>query len=507
MEKLTLFRGWRFMAKSFIHYHNIKGLLYASVYTPKKVNGKKDNQEQYLGRVIDKEKGIYQSKNRGIFGYSLEKGYFEIHIPSKISKEEKLILNFGDAYVLYQILQRHGYWELFRSILPGWEDTLCTMLFYKLLRGGASCYAYDFWEGSYIRMICPKARVESQRVSEFYRRLGDERKQRQFFVQYLAKISDGQKNHGIIVDSSGMPNNIDFPLTAVNNHNGVISEETRLILAIDRITSLPLLYRYNAGNIVDVTTLKSTILELKSYGVNVDFSILDAGYYSEPNIKALYENSIRFVTRLKLNLKLYKSLVEENVDGLETSCNAVFYRDRLLYIKRVEIELYDDKYKANAYIAIDHQRRSDELYKYMKEAIGDKGLSREEIDLKAKSKGMFILISSESVEISDILPLYYTRQAIEQVFDIYKNNADLLPLRIHGEDIFRGYMMLSFLSTICYMLVNQLLDGIKFCADGAFRTLCNLKCKVFDDFILIKEPTKKQNDITAHLNIELPLKM
>ena len=55
------------------------------------------------------------------------------------------------------------------------------------------------------------------------------------------------------------------------------------------------------------------------------------------------------------------------------------------------------------------------------------------------------------------------------------------------------------------LLVNQLLDGLKFCAEGAFRTLHNLKCKVFDDNILVKESTKKQNEIVDHLGIEFPL--
>jgi len=458
-----------------------------------------------LCKFKNKEKGIFQNKKLGVFEYSIENGFSNMSNLSKPLKQEKLILDFGDAYVLYQLLQKHGYWELFRSILPGLEDTLCTMIFYKIFCGGASCYAKDFWEGSYIRMICPKAKVESQRVSEFYKRLGSESIQRKFFSQYLTKVSDGQKNHGILVDSTGMPNDIDFPLTAINNHNGVISNETRLILAIDRITYLPLLFRYNAGNIVDVTTLKATILELESYGVNVDFSIVDAGYYCEKNVEELYADNIRFITRLKPNLVLYKDLVKNNIDGLESRCNAVFYRDRLLYIKRVPMDLFG--YKAYAYIAIDHQRRNDEVYAYMKKIIDNKDLTDDEIDLKAKSKGVFILISSESVENSEILPLYYTRQAIEQVFDLYKNNAELLPLRTHGEDTFRGHLMLSFLATISYMLVNKLLDGTKFCADGAFRTLRNLKCKVFDDSILIKEATKKHNQISSHLKIELPLKL
>jgi transposase len=143
----------------------------------------------------------------------------------------------------------------------------------------------------------------------------------------------------------------------------------------------------------------------------------------------------------------------------------------------------------------------------MKHATEEKKLTFDEIDKRAKSKGVFIILSSDMVENSEILPLYYTRQTIEQVFDLYKNNADLLPLRTHGEETFRGHLMLSFISTIAYLLVNKLLDGSKFCADGAFRVLHNLKCKVFDDCILVKEATKKDNDIASHLNIELPLRV
>ena len=493
------------MAKSFIHYQEIKGILYASVYTPRKVNGKKDNQPQYLGRVVNKEQGIYRNKERGVFKYSLTDGFLPVAPEDQPAKKEKLILDFGDAYVLYQVLKEHGYWELFRSVLPGQEDTLCAMLFYRILRGGASCYACDWWAGSYLRVLCPNAKVESQRVSEFYAALGDERVQRQFFQQYLTKVCAGKKNHGILIDSTGMPNDIHFPLTAINNHNGVVSNETRLILAVDRLTQLPLLYRYNAGNIVDVSTLKSTIMELSAYGVGVDFSILDAGYYSEKNIRALYSQGIRFVTRLGPNRKLYKELLAAHAQSLESRSNVVFYRDRLLYIKCVPVNLCG--HDAYAYVAMDHQRRSQELYSFMKGAFEDKHMTHEEIDLKASHKGVFVLLSSENMHVSEILPLYYTRQVIEQVFDLYKNNADLLPLRTHGENTFRGHLMLSFISTVAYMLFNRLLDGSRYCADGAFRALHTQKCKVFDNSVLVTEASKKINEIAKHLGIEIPLKI
>ena len=495
------------MAKSFVHYHKIKGALYATVCTPTRINGKKDNQPLYLGRVIDKEQGVYRSRERGLFKYSLTGGFSAIAPVCLCQNEENLILDFGDAYVLYIVLKEHGYWDLFRGVLPDWEDTLCTMLFYRILRGGASRYASDWWVGSYLSQICPNAKVESQRVSEFFVALGKEHVQRGFFQKYLAKISEGQKNHGILIDSTGMRNDSRSPLTAINNHNGVISNETRLILVVDRITGLPLLYRYNAGNIVDVSTLKATILELATYGVSVDFSILDAGYYSEKNIKALYAERIRFITRLSPNLKLYKELVKNYADTLESHDNVVFYRERLLYILRVPTQLCG--HDAYAYVAIDHQRRADEMYTFMRRTTEkkEKSLPADKLEYLLKRKGVFIIISSECVEISEILPLYYTRQAIEQVFDLYKNNADLLPLRTHSEDTLRGHLMLSFLSTVAYMLINNLLDGTKFCGDDAFRALHNLKCKVFDNQILVKEPNKKINDIAKHLKIEIPLKL
>jgi transposase len=178
-------------------------------------------------------------------------------------------------------------------------------------------------------------------------------------------------------------------------------------------------------------------------------------------------------------------------------------RDRLLSIKRVEIDLFG--HTGYAYVAMDHARREDEIRKYMKSALDSKELTLEEMNSAMKSKGLFVLISSEMIETKDVMPLYYTRQAIEQVFDTSKNNADLLPLRVHSEETFRGHLMISFIAAVAFLSINQLLKDTEFNAEAAFLILKNQKCKVFDDRILIKEPNKKMNSIFKKLNINPPL--
>ena len=493
------------MGKKFIHTIRQKGTEYAYVYTPCRVKGKKDNKPEYLGRVIDKGKGIYQNGKRGRFKYDLEGGYSEIQ--ETAAREEKLILNFGDAYSLNEALKKERIYGIICEIMPERIDTMMSILGFKLLGRASNRYAEEWWEGSYMRIIYPEAKMQSQRLSEFYSELGDESVHREFFSKYLRLFGN---KAGVLIDSTGMPNDINFPLTAVNTHNGVTSNESRLLYVVDRKSRMPLFFRYNAGNIVDVATLRSTIAELEAFGVDVEYAIVDAGYYSENNVRSLYgdddgKKPIPFLTRLGSNLKLYKNLAAEHADDLSRAEYMLMQRDRLISVKRVEVDLFG--HIGYAYVALDYARRGDEIYKYAKSALSDNDISRDDMDAAMRTKGLFILISSEEIDTTEVMPLYYTRQTIEQVFDVSKNYTDLLPFRVHNESTFRGHLMLSFISTIVFLYFNQLLKDTPFNADGAFLLLSNQKCKVFDDCILPKEPSKKMNDIYKILKIIPPFRI
>ena len=488
------------MSKGFIRYEQKNGVEYASVYRAKRVGSKKTNDIEWLGRVINKEKGIYRSRERGTFAFTLDGGVVE----QQSTAVEKLILDFGDSYFLNEMLERNGIKALIKKMFGELSDTVMSLLLYRSLQQGANCYAHTWWEGSYARILYPSASLSSQRITETLKTIGDEKVQRAFFHEYLRYIAPLCGN-GILMDSTGLPNDICFPLTAINDHRGKISNEARLVLILDKDSGMPVYFRYVAGNIVDVSTLETTLREVQAYGVDVRCAIVDAGYYSERNIRALHESGISFVMRMVSNRKKYKDLVSEYAAEIEDAKYIVKYRDRFVYIKRVEIDLFG---KAGyAYIAEDMDRKHEEVKKYICGAIENSDVSPEEMNAEIQRKGLFILVTSEPIDTKDILPLYYTRQAIEQVFDIGKNNVDLLPLRVHGIESFRGHLLLSFLTSAAYVMVNKALKKANVCAVGAYRIMRNMKCKIFDSKIIVQEANKKMNDIAKQVNLSFPIEL
>jgi transposase len=122
-------------------------------------------------------------------------------------------------------------------------------------------------------------------------------------------------------------------------------------------------------------------------------------------------------------------------------------------------------------------------------------MSDRDVHKEMNAQGLFILISTRPVAKDKILPLYYTRQQIEQVFDICKNNTNLLPLRIQSEDTLRGHLLIAFAAAvICRKLQDDLRDT-EYTPENALLSLRNHKCKVYDNYILTMEVAKKANDI------------
>ena len=491
----------------YIVYDIKKGIQYAKLCISKR-DGKNILKEfRYLGRVLNKERGIYQSRERGVFTYDLATNSYGNppveFVPPERKRKEILILDFGDSFFLHHFTKAKGLSTAIDAIRYGNPDTFYAMIFYYIVCSLANCHALSWWEGNYVRILYPKANLTSQRISDFLARIGDESLQREFFQEYFKLLDNTDVNMDhVLIDSTGLPNSIHFPLTAINNHNGMISNEVRLIYVVHQKTGMPIYFRYCAGNIIDASTLIRCLEELEAQGVNVQFAILDAGYYTGSNIHELFEKKIAFITRLKQNLVIYKQIVENHLDTLEEKENLVEYNGRYIFLKCVPCEL--EGHQAYAYIGLDIERKFSESNKTFQRAILKK-MNTEQVYDTMQKQGIFILVASNQMKTTEVLPLYYTRQQIEQVFDIGKNYAGMLPVRVHCEDTFRGHLLLTFIATAIIKQIQTDLEKSSITPASVFLDLRNHKCKVYDDKIITHETFKKANDIYKKFKIECPV--
>ena len=349
--------------------------------------------------------------------------------------------------------------------------------------------AQEWYNGNYARICFPNLDLSSQRISEALCRIGDEALWRRFFIQYTQSV---YTNNGVIIDSTGLPNDIGISLTALGHHGGVIENEIRMIMVVDRSSGEPLYFRYVAGNIVDVTTLKTTMNELALLNINANYALLDAGYCSEGNIVALYKLQISFLMRVPAGRVIWKDAVNNALPTLESIENCVLYGERVLYIKRERITLYDE-YEGYIYVCLDVKKKAEDVTRIMTNAINNKE-ELEKTAEKLKTAGVFVLLSPEVVSSDELLNLYYLRQSAEQIFEISKSYADILPLRVHQESTLRGIFMINFLAVVIYKNLNNQLPN-RFPLSNALKFLRSQKCKVFDNQLgRVWKVIKMQND-------------
>ena len=444
------------------------------VWKVKDEKGKWRQHSEYLGVVTNLETKTFEKKSKLL---------------------ENMILDYGDSYLIGNIIEQLPIFDTLKTIFGNLFDTLMTLIFHRITGGLAMCYAEDWYNGNYVNRLFPNANVSSQNISKFLSYLGKESVQRDFFKSYIPLIYKGKSN--IVIDSTGLPNEINMPITDWGYHNGGIAFETRLILAIDRENELPLYFRYVAGNIGDVGTLLNTIKEMKNNGISTSSTLIDAGYYSESNLKMLFKEKISFLIRMPSSRILYKNIITENMD-IESSKYAIKYDKRVLFVKEIPVSLYDEK--AFAYLVLDSERRGREISKAIFQT-DEKEINVKEIDFS--DCGKMILLSSEKLNTNEVVPLYYTRQIAERMFCITKDDLNILPLRTHSEPNFKGFMLLIFISLIISCIVKSKL-GKEISIEQAVSVLRTLKCKVYVDSIVPSEVTKKQRLIFEKANVLVP---
>jgi transposase len=500
-----------------IHYYFKGNIEYANFEKDEAERIKsKDTKDDYLGRVVNKEEGLFFSNKRGYFHFSLEKGFTFRHDLVPDNRPESDRLRYGDIWVYQEILRTTGFGRVIEKILPDCNDSLNALIAFRLSDFGAAySYASDWYDESYAKVIFPKAAVSSASVSKFMEKLGDEHNYRQFTEYYLEFINKNRclsemKEYPILIDSTGLPNSSNIDMTATSNHSGEINNEIRLIYVVDSESGLPIFFKPIAGNITDNKTLKTTLRLLKANNINVKLSIMDAGYSNKKNLEFLNSLEIPFLTRLADNLKEVKQLTKENGhDLLFDLSKLVEQNNRMIYCKQVPVKIDDNEYWA--YICLDTEKFLNSFKSFYGSVnineiqnINNDDLNKLNEDYRHKFNGfgIFVLISNTNIPYKDVIAKYYTRQRIEQIFDVGKNYAGLLPVRSHYVETFRGHLMMTFIITVINLLINKSLKDVKLNPFSVFHSMRGLYINVFSDTCIIDEPRKHMSDVIDSLDLK-----
>lgn len=445
---------------------------------------------KYLGVAKEKD-GEYSKPNKNTDVAT------QLTVAKTTTSGSNAIVDFGDSYAINEISKTSGLSSIIADSF-GHLDSIMALICFQITEGSA-LYNCESWLGGNIASkLFIQAKINSQDASKLIQILGRQDLQVKFFKDYVAKFFPNKR--GVLIDSTALPSAINSSINAFGYSGGNIEQNISCLMLVDQKSKLPIYFRAIGGDIADISTVKSTVAEIRRLGLDADSVILDAGFCSKENLQFMCTEQLKFITRLPKSHKIFHELVKQ-AGHMEARKHAVTYGDRVVFIKSRKLEIYG--HEIYAHIILDPSKKSKDLNIILKNQLDDQ-LSKQaikELDEKMKSAGFFILLSFKDIEKNDILPSYYARQSIEQVFGFAKSNNNLLPLRVHSEQSIKGYLMLVFLALVVFINIRQ---KSKLPMDKTLLILRSLKAKIFDDEVIVQEANKKTKDIFKELGILVP---
>jgi transposase len=182
----------------------------------------------------------------------------------------------------------------------------------------------------------------------------------------------------------------------------------------------------------------------------------------------------------------------------------VKYGDRILFVKQKKVDLFGKE--GYAHIVLDPERKGRETKKLLIDAFEDKESEEERVEFELLKSGAMILVSSFEINKNEVVPLYYMRQTVEKLIGFAKDDLDLIPLRVHREETLRGYLLLIFITLIVFALMKKEI-GNDYTVEETLLTMRNLKCKVYNDELIVQELAKQQKEVIEKLGIIVPKKL
>jgi hypothetical protein len=198
-------------------------------------------------------------------------------------------------------------------------------------------------------------------------------------------------------------------------------------------------------------------------------------------------------------------MIKENLATIdEDGSNFVNFDDRYLFIVKKPIMVGSNKDNpAWMYLGYDRDHANEEQRSLHKKAK-KKHLSDADIVSALQREGLFGVISGQDYPIGEILPAYYQRQSIEQIFDFTKHYTKLLPLRVESEETLRGHLLLSYIAACSIKMIQLRLKADQMMMGSRLECMSMQHCNVYQSRIVIDPADAIQNESYEACGIACP---
>ncbi len=480
-----------------------------------------------LGKVVTLDetgkRGVFLSPTRGLVAYDSVSDVFE-----SIGKDDPRVKAldlfaepqihtiFGDVYLFLQVCEKSGLLKILRTAFPQdreYERVLSHLL-HSVLKDGSRVSCDDFISksfASYLFSSIPTGSLGSDTV--YFSMMGEDRSKVAFFKAFVSHMrkKDPLFGKGCYVDSTPLPNTIrDNPFNALCSH-GIhsTSTQTRLVLVLDEKTGFPVWFSIIPGNVLDLSTLRSTMEDVaESLDIRIDDFVLDAGYASKETIETFHcgneEGKTMTVRMPAKNGYPYKTLYHQAKKLMDNAKYEFIRQGHTYFGKRLETEVFG--FKMHAYVYVDRDNALEGCRNYrLKHEDEYQKLTDKEKNWYSVRFGFFILLSTEMKEPDEKLDDYFGRTRIETVFKTSKEYLNLLPLSKWSDLTVRGKILSDIISTIALLQLRKRLTGPGISTCKLIGKTQSLMCmKKRDRTVIVEVPNKQVKEFYKELKVKVP---
>ena len=456
-------------------------------------------------------------------------------------------LFYGATYLLDQIGLKLGIIADLKECFPGSYRQMLSIVYYLILEDNASMMRFEKWGETHRHPFGEN--IPSQRSSELFQSITDETRHHFFVLQGKRRLDKEYLAYDISTISSYSQCLKQVVYGKNKEHDKL--PQLNLALVFGQESNLPFYYRKLSGNIPDVVTLKTLLADLAVLGFNKLSLVLDRGFYSEPNINALFRDHMKFILAASTSLKLIRRELDKVKDELDSYANynenhhiyamtvtsewdytqeRPYKGDVLEEKRRIYIHLYfnaekaaadrtilEDKITALRHELLDGKRVPEHEAQYKKYFIeketpirGRSVTVNDDVVRKARTYyGYFALVSNAKMDAITALETYRNRDLVEKAFGNLKERLNLRRTLVSSETSLSGKLFVEFVALIYLSYIKkQMQDNNRF-KDYTMQQVLD-KLDVIECFenpgdkLRVGEVLSKQHQLYLDLGVKPP---